>query len=131
MKNSYLIYGFLALLVYSYYKRKKSKVNVYYLDNLPLNYNGLIVPPIGIFINKSKRDSEELLNHELIHWEQYKTEGLKMIPKYIVESIRNGYDRNKYEIKAREGESEFCKTNYTHCVRNGLAKTSHNKNFRK
>ena len=42
----------------------------------------------------------------------------------------HGYDANPYEIEARYRESDFCKSNYTFCVRNGLAKTVHNPNFR-
>ena len=87
--------------------------------------------PFGILITKKNRNSKDLLNHELIHWEQQKKGGLSFYIDYLKENLTKGYDENKYEINARINESCFCKTNYTHCVRNGLAKSAHNPNFRK
>jgi len=121
----------LGVLAFSYYKRQKSNVSVYYVNSILGNYNALTIPPIGIFITKSERGNQELLNHELLHWEQYKREGLIMIPKYIVENLRNGYDKNSYEIESRVNENDYCKYNYTECVRSGISKTLSNPNFRK
>ena len=102
---------------------------VYYVDWIPFNYNG-ISTPFGIFILKKNKDSQALLNHELRHYYQQKEGGINFYIDYFKEHITKGYDMNKYEIDAREDESHFCKTNYTHCVRNGLAKSAFNKNFR-
>lgn len=41
-----------------------------------------------------------------------------------------GYDKMPMEIEARKNESDYCKNNYTECVRNGTAKTVYNPNFR-
>lgn len=87
--------------------------------------------PFGIFINKRYKNSQALLNHELIHYRHMKNKGLFFFVDYIKENMKMGYDKNKYEIEARIDESDFCKLNYTHCVRSGLAKTAYNKNFRK
>ena len=38
---------------------------------------------------------------------------------------------HSYEIEARENESEYCKLNYTECVRTGESVTAYNPNFRK
>lgn len=103
---------------------------IYYVNWLPFNYNGMATP-FGILINKKHRNSKELLNHELIHWKQQQNGGLFFYIDYLKEHITKGYDKNKYEIEARIDESRFCKTNYTHCVRKGLAKSAHNPNFRK
>jgi hypothetical protein len=46
------------------------------------------------------------LLHELKHVEQY--ERLGMIPflwRYLLESVRNGYYNNKFEVEARNAES--------------------------
>ena len=130
MTNKYLLYGFLGFSIFSLYMRKKEKVDVYYVSRLPRNYNGLIIPAVGIFIKESERGNQELLDHELVHWEQYKKEGLLMFPKYLIENIRKGYDKNKYEVEARFNESDYCKYNYTECVRTGLSSTAYNPNFR-
>ena len=106
------------------------KPKIYYVDWLPFNYNGFATP-FGIFITNAHRNSKVLLNHELLHYYQQKEGGFYFYIDYIKEHIRNGYDNNKYEIDARIDESSFCQTNYKHCVRNGLAKSAHNKNFRR
>lgn len=103
---------------------------IYYVSWLPFNYNGMATP-FGIFINKKYKNSRELLNHEVIHYRQMENKGLFFFIDYIKENITKGYDKNKYEIEARIDESNFCKFNYTYCVRNGLAKTAYNKKFRK
>lgn len=103
---------------------------IYYVNWLPFNYNG-IATPFGIFITKKNRNSRVLYNHELEHYNQQQQRGVYFYIDYLKEHIINGYDKNKYEIRARKEENSFCKTNYTYCVRNGLAKSSFNKNFRK
>tara|TARA_R110002153_G_scaffold154516_1_gene306559 strand:+ start:442 stop:834 length:393 start_codon:yes stop_codon:yes gene_type:complete len=129
--NKYIAYSLVGLFLFSNYKRRQSEVKVFYVKKLPRNYNGLIIPAVGVFIKESEKDNKELLNHELIHWEQYRREGLLMLPKYIIENLRNGYDSNKYEVEARGLESDFCKYNYTECVRSGISNTAYNPNFRK
>jgi hypothetical protein len=130
MKWYYLLIG---IGIYSYAQRQKETVKVYYVERLPFDYNGLIVPPIGVFIKKEAANSNELLQHELVHWEQYREEGLiPFLIGYISENIRNGYDNNGYEVEARSlTETEYCMRNYTECVRKGMASTVHNPNFRK
>ena len=131
MVNKTIMYSIIGLFAYSHYKRKLNYVDVYYVNRLPRNYNGLTIPAVGVFIKESERGNEELLNHELIHWEQYKREGLLMLPKYIIDNLRKGYDGNSYEVEARANESEYCKYNHTECVRNGQSNTAFNPNFRK
>ena len=36
-----------------------------------LHMAGVCVPPIGIFIKKEYEGNDELLDHEMAHWEQY------------------------------------------------------------
>lgn len=44
--------------------------------------------------------------------------------------IQFGYDKMPLEIQARTNESEYCKKNYTECVRKGIAKTINDPYFR-
>lgn len=47
------------------------------------------------------------LKHELCHVRQFEQHGLfPFIIKYLLESIRNGYYHNKYEIEARQAEND-------------------------
>lgn len=48
---------------------------------------------------------DKWVNHEMCHISQFKKYGfLNFIFKYLVESMRNGYYNNKYEIEARNAE---------------------------
>ena len=43
-------------------------------------------------------------NHEEIHKAQYARLGwVRFITKYLIESIKNGYTNNKFEVEARNG----------------------------
>ena len=47
--------------------------------------------------------SESMYKHELCHIEQIKRDGrLKFICKYLYYNIKYGYDKNPYEIEARQ-----------------------------
>jgi len=51
--------------------------------------------------------SPSWVRHELKHVEQYQKLGkLGFLWQYIIESIRNGYYRNKFEVEARHAEKE-------------------------
>lgn len=48
---------------------------------------------------------ERWVKHEVCHINQFKKYGFfNFIFKYLMESVRNGYYNNKYEIEAREAE---------------------------
>lgn len=48
---------------------------------------------------------EKWVKHEICHINQFKRYGyLNFLFKYLVESMRNGYHSNKYEIEARGAE---------------------------
>jgi hypothetical protein len=56
----------------------------------------------------SKEDflkDENWLKHEMCHVKQFETHGfLTFIIKYLWQSLKHGYYKNKYEIEAREVE---------------------------
>ena len=51
--------------------------------------------------------NEQWLRHELCHIRQFEEHGFVLfILKYLVESVRHGYYKNKYEIEARQAEND-------------------------
>jgi len=69
----------------------------------------------------------------MVHWKQFQREGiLPFLINFSIEALKKGYDNNPYEIEARKlsGEKTECLTNYTDCVRLGIAETVRNKDFR-
>lgn len=70
---------------------------------------------LGTTIHLYKASAEALINderwvrHELKHVEQFLKYGyFRFIFLYIVESIRNGYQNNRFEVEAREAELARC-----------------------
>lgn len=65
--------------------------------------------------NASKEDlfkNKRWLRHELEHVYQYKQHGFfKFLILYIIDSVKNGYHKNRFEIAAREKENEEVNTN--------------------
>ncbi len=134
MKNGIAIVCLVVLIItiYSVIQRNRSRYPVYFVKSTFGNYNARTVPPFGIYINELQKGNIELINHEKIHWDQYKKKGL--IPfyfQYTKQACEYGYDKMPMEMEARANESDYCKENYSECVRIGLAKTVYNPNFRK
>ena len=51
--------------------------------------------------------NEKWVKHELCHLQQFKQYGfVNFIFKYLLESIKNGYRKNKFEVEAREAEED-------------------------
>ena len=130
-QNHWLIIGILLVLFILYcLKARASKPKVFYKNKLVGGFNAITIPPIGIFISNDQKNNDQLLAHELIHWEQYQKEGLlPYLFNYATEAMAHGYDQNAYEVAARTNESDYCKANYTECVRSGAARTVHNPSF--
>lgn len=122
----------IGLAVFSFLRRFENNPPIFYVDKIPFNYNGLTIPPFGIFIKKGLPNNENLVLHEMTHWQQFQRNGLLLfLVKYLLYNAKYGYDQNPFEIEARFMESDFCQSNYTYCVRNGLSVTVENQNFRK
>lgn len=128
--NKLLLIGVASFVGYSFLKRY-SKPSIYYTNVQGNHYNARCIPPFGIFIDKNQRGNKALLDHELIHWSQFKRLGLMgYYLRYLSEYYRYGYDNMPMEVEARYMESAYCKTNYTSCVRSGCSKTVFNSRFR-
>ena len=47
------------------------------------------------------------VRHEIAHVKQYKQLGvLKFLLFYLIETVKNGYEKNRFEIDARQKESD-------------------------
>ncbi len=131
-KNILLIVVFVLLIDILIAKANKIP-NILIKKRLPFNYNAQTIPPFGIVLLEKEKDNEMLLRHELVHWLQYqKTGAIIFYLKYVLQKAFYGYDKMPMEIEARKlsEEKTNCLTNYTSCVRDGLANTVINKNFR-
>ena len=132
MNASKIIIGSIIVFIIYNELQKRKPAKVYYRKRLANNYNARTIPPFGIYVLESQKNNSALIDHELIHWKQYQEKGLfKFYNDYLKELNQFGYDSMPMEIAARSNESEYCKLNYTECVRNGKAKTVFEPNFRK
>lgn len=125
--------GIVAFLLYAEKQRHNDSPKIFIRKELIGGYNGYAAFPLGIFIKESEKDNKMLMDHEMIHWKQFQREGIiPFLINYSLEALKNGYDKNPYEIEARNlsGEKQECLTNYTDCVRLGIAETVNNPNFK-
>jgi len=135
MKNSTILFisfgsAISAAIIYNEIQKRRH-TPIYFLKKIAKNYNARTIPPFGIYIKKSESGNKSLLEHELVHWKQYQEKGLiKFYSDYAKEMKQFGYDKMPMEKEARKNENEYCKDNYTECVRTGQAKTVFNPNFR-
>jgi hypothetical protein len=89
------------------------KIKIYYVDYLPNKFRGMCIPPIGIFILKKHKGNKKIIQHDLIHWEQYKKLGaLQFYLNYLIQYGLVGYDKMPMEMEARKYETPFARNNY-------------------
>ena len=89
------------------------RIKIYYVDNLPGKFRGMCIPPIGIFILKKHRGNKKILEHDIIHWKQYKKLGFfDFYLKYLIQYIFIGYDKMPMEMEARKNEPLHIRNNY-------------------
>ena len=94
-------------------------------------FNAKCLPPFGIYVSKEQANNERLLEHELVHWNQYLQRGLVgYYADYAGQYLQYGYDQMPMEKEARFRENPFAREYYTYAVRNGLAETVYDPNFR-
>lgn len=128
-----LYVGGLSMLAFIIYNARKRQLfpSIFLKTNLAKNYNARTIPPFGIYIKESEKDNQALIEHEMIHWKQYQEKGLlNYYFTYLKQIKQYGYDKMPMEKDARKNESEYCKDNYTECVKQGKAKTIFNPTFR-
>ena len=121
-----------AITVFALYNHfQKLKPGKVYVRKMAGNYNARTVPPFGIFISEAQKNNTALIAHEQRHWQQYQNMGLfNYYNTYAKQMKQYGYDAMPMEKDVRTNETEYCKQNYTDCVRKGLANTVSNPKFR-
>ena len=135
MNNKQLAIGFIIAggIVFAIFnnQQKAKTPTIHVRKKLARGYNARTIPPFGIYVKESEKDNQELIEHELVHWKQYQENGLlNYYFTYIKQLKKYGYDRMPMEQVARGNESEYCKANYTECVRAGQSNTIYNPKFR-
>ena len=89
------------------------KPKIYYTNFILPPFRGMCIPPFGIFIKKEYKGNEMILDHDLIHWKQYKRMGLFMFYfRYFIQLIIIGYDTMPMEMEARQNEGKKELWNY-------------------
>lgn len=104
MKTSHAILGVsaIAFVVGSIYneRQKKKEAPIYYVDRLTNNYNARTIPPFGIFVAKDQANNKNLIDHERVHWEQYRRMGLfRFYLEYARQFNTYGYDLCLWKYK--------------------------------
>lgn len=118
-------------IIYNAYQRRRKDTPIFIRKNLAKNFNARTIPPFGIYVKESEKDNKALIEHEKIHWKQYQERGLiNFYSQYAKEIKQYGYDKMPMEKEARKNETEYCKENYTECVRTGQSQTVFNPKFR-
>lgn len=81
---------------------RKDKV-CYIPFNIPGSQMAATIPPFGIFIEDEYKGNASLLNHELVHWDQYKRMGMFVFYRtYFSEYLKYGRINGPMEIEARK-----------------------------
>lgn len=72
-----------------------------------LKFDGITLPPFGIYVRAEKIEDIGLLRHERTHWIQYEMLGSawKFYVKYLWLSLRYGYRNNPMEVEARNANT--------------------------
>ena len=66
-------------------------------------FKAITLPPFGIYALLDALNDQELEQHELVHWEQYKRMGaMKFYVTYLWLLARHGYWNHPMEIEARK-----------------------------
>ncbi|MEO5967157.1 MAG: DUF4157 domain-containing protein [Ferruginibacter sp.] len=91
-----------------YYIKENSIIAKIAAIKLNANSVAIVIGKTIHLANATKQDflqNERWLKHELCHIEQFKKFGFfNFIYKYLIESYKNGYYMNKYEVEARAAE---------------------------
>lgn len=66
-------------------------------------FDGITLPPRGVYVLAEKQGDERLVRHEAVHWAQYERMGaIKFYATYLWYTLRHGYQNNPMEVEARE-----------------------------
>lgn len=66
-------------------------------------FHGVCLPPWGVFILAERLHDEQLVRHEMVHWQQAQRMGvLRYYLTYIYQVLRYGYRNAPMEREARD-----------------------------
>ncbi|MFL0077008.1 hypothetical protein [Tenacibaculum maritimum] len=91
----------------------KKEPKIIYTKFIIPPFRGMTIPPFGIFIRKDLKNNKKIIEHDLIHWKQYKRMGIVMFYfRYFIQLLIIGYDTMPMEMEARKNENIHDKWNY-------------------
>jgi len=98
--KKYILISLLILLIYFSLKEDK----IYYIPfDIPGSQMAATIPPFGIFIESKYKKDNSILNHEMVHWSQYRRMGFfGFYSTYISEYKKYGRKYGPMEIEARK-----------------------------
>jgi hypothetical protein len=98
--KKYILISVTLFLLYSLIKEDK----IYYIPfDIPGSQMAATIPPFGIFIEKKYKGDKSLLNHELVHWDQYNRMGFfGFYSTYLSEYVKYGRKYGPMEVEARK-----------------------------
>jgi hypothetical protein len=98
--KKYILISITLFLLYSLIKEDK----IYYIPfDIPGSQMAATIPPFGIFIEKKYKGDKSLLNHELVHWDQYNSMGFfGFYSTYLSEYVKYGRKYGPMEVEARK-----------------------------
>ena len=72
-----------------------------------VGYDGITLPPFGVFIRAECLADDRLCRHEAAHWAQYQRMGaVRFYLAYLWLLARHGYQHHPMEIEARAAEND-------------------------
>ena len=107
------------------FNNNKNRISNLEIKNLKIKYvkkiyfplhkfRAVALPPFGIFIKEQYKNNIKIIEHDYVHWQQYKRMGFfRYYLRWIWEQIYYGYDKSPMEIEARYNENEKIKYNYS------------------
>lgn len=100
---------------------KKVSPKIFYVRFVIPPFRAMTIPPLGIFVKKNFKNDFQVLQHDLIHWNQYKRMGLILFYfRYLIQLLIIGYDTMPMEMEARQNEDEKTKWNYRSKYHKGI-----------
>lgn len=92
---------------------KNKEPKIIYTNIILPPFRAMTIPPFGIFVKKKYKGNSQILEHDKIHWKQYKRMGLFMYCfRYIIQLIVIGYDTMPMEMEARQNDDVKTQWNY-------------------
>lgn len=93
---------FISILSILFFIYKKNKI--YYIPfGIPGSQMAATIPPFGTFIESKYTNDKSILNHEMVHWNQYNRMGfVSFYSTYFSEYLKYGRKYGPMEVEARK-----------------------------